>query len=31
MIKKPSRNELRLVRHKRIRENLTGTSERPRN
>ena len=30
MIKKPSRNELRLVRHKRIRENLTGTSERPR-
>ena len=30
MIKKTSRNELRLVRHKRIRENLTGTSERPR-
>ena len=30
MIKKPSRNELRFVRHKRIRENLTGTSERPR-
>ena len=30
MIKKTSRNEMRVVRHKRIRENLTGTSEKPR-
>ena len=30
MIKKVSRNEMRKVRHERIRENLFGTSERPR-
>lgn len=30
MIKKVSRNEMRKVRHARIRENLSGTSERPR-
>jgi len=30
MIKKVSRNEMRLERHKRIREGLTGTAERPR-
>ena len=30
MIKKVSRNEIRKVRHARIRENLSGTSERPR-
>ena len=30
MIKKVSRNEMRKVRHERIRENLSGTSERPR-
>ena len=30
MIKKISRNEMRKVRHARIRENLSGTSERPR-
>lgn len=30
MIKKVSRNEMRKVRHDRIRENLSGTSERPR-
>lgn len=30
MIKKVSRNEMRMVRHDRIRENLSGTSERPR-
>ena len=30
MIKKVSRNEMRKVRHTRIRENLSGTSERPR-
>ena len=30
MIKKVSRNEMRLERHKRIRENLHGTAERPR-
>ena len=30
MIKKVSRNEMRKVRHERIRENLSGNSERPR-
>ena len=30
MIKKNSRNEMRVVRHKRIRENLSGTGELPR-
>lgn len=30
MIKKVSRNEMRKMRHERIRENLSGTSERPR-
>lgn len=30
MIKKKSRNELRQKRHKRIRQHLIGTSERPR-
>ena len=30
MIKKVSRNEMRKVRHTRIRENLSDTSERPR-
>ena len=30
MIKKVSRNEMRLERHKRIRTTLAGTSERPR-
>ena len=30
MIKKVSRNEMRKVRHDRIRENLSGTSVRPR-
>ena len=30
MIKKVSRNEMRKVRHARIRENLSGTSEKPR-
>ena len=30
MIKKVSRNDMRVVRHKRIRESLSGTSERPR-
>ena len=30
MIKKVSRNEMRKVRHARIRENLSGTSEMPR-
>ena len=30
MIKKVSRNEMRKARHERIRENLVGTSERPR-
>jgi large subunit ribosomal protein L18 len=30
MIKKESRNEMRLARHKRIRENLSGTSTAPR-
>ena len=30
MINKVSRNEMRLIRHKRIRENLAGTAERPR-
>ncbi len=30
MIKKVSRNEMRKVRHTRIRENLSGTSQRPR-
>ena len=30
MIKQTRRNEMRLVRHKRIRENLSGTSEKPR-
>ena len=30
MIKKVSRNEMRKVRHARIRENISGTSERPR-
>ena len=30
MIKKTSRNEMRVIRHKRIRENLSGTSEKPR-
>ena len=30
MIKKVSRNEMRLQRHKRIRENLHGTADRPR-
>ena len=30
MIKKVSRNEMRKTRHERIRENLSGTSERPR-
>lgn len=30
MIKKVSRNEMRVVRHKRIRQDLSGTSDRPR-
>ena len=30
MIKKVSKNEMRKVRHERIRENLSGTIERPR-
>ena len=30
MIKKVSRNEMRLERHNRIRKNLSGTAERPR-
>ena len=30
MIKKTSRNEMRVIRHKRIRENLSGTNEKPR-
>jgi large subunit ribosomal protein L18 len=30
MIKKVSRNEMRIERHKRIRKDLTGTSEKPR-
>ena len=30
MIKKVSRNEMRKIRHTRIRENLSGTGERPR-
>ena len=30
MIKKVSKNEMRKVRHARIRENLSGTTERPR-
>ena len=30
MIKKVSRNEMRKVRHERIRQNLSGTSEKPR-
>ena len=30
MIKKTSRNEMRVIRHKRIRENLSGTSVKPR-
>ena len=30
MIKKVSRHEMRKIRHTRIRENLSGTSERPR-
>ena len=30
MIKKVSRNEMRIERHKRIRKEITGTSERPR-
>ena len=30
MIKKVSRNEMRLERHKRIREGLSGTADRPR-
>ena len=30
MINKNSRNEMRVVRHKRIREDLSGTAERPR-
>lgn len=30
MINKNSRNAMRIVRHKRIRENLSGTAERPR-
>ena len=30
MIKKVSRNEMRKVRHERIRENLSGSAERPR-
>ena len=30
MIKKVSKNEMRKVRHERIRENLSGTTERPR-
>jgi len=30
MIKKVSRNDMRLERHKRIRKNLAGTAERPR-
>ena len=30
MIKKVSKNEMRKVRHERIRENLSGTSEKPR-
>ena len=30
MIKKVSRNEMRKVRHARIRENISGTRERPR-
>ena len=30
MIKKVSRNEMRLERHTRIRKDLAGTTERPR-
>ncbi len=30
MIKKESRNEMRLIRHERVRENLKGTKEMPR-
>ena len=30
MIKKVSRNEMRVERHKRIRKTLSGTAERPR-
>ncbi len=30
MIKKESRNDARILRHKRIRENLIGTAEKPR-
>ena len=30
MIKKVSRNDMRLERHKRIRKTLAGTAERPR-
>ena len=30
MIKKVSRNEMRVERHKRIRKDLSGTAERPR-
>ena len=30
MINKVSRNKMRLIRHKRVRENLSGTNERPR-
>ena len=30
MIKKVSRNEMRVERHKRIRKDISGTSERPR-
>ncbi len=30
MIKKQSRNDMRLERHKRVRKNLSGTSARPR-
>ena len=30
MIKKESRNAMRMVRHKRVRESVSGTSDRPR-
>ena len=30
MIKKQSRNETRLIRHKRVRKNISGTQEKPR-
>ena len=30
MIRKESRNETRLIRHKRVRKNITGTKEMPR-